>query len=524
MVGSNTIPPGNPAATSSNEPAEEVGSSTVPQLPIELIVKIWQHLNVQERVKVQQVSKGWLFNSKTNKSVWKDALHLREDQSVRPDACKDLEMLLRIGKWTKFKFSRLAFTLQVSTVEQVRACKRFFELLPRSDVEDLVISSEASAKLGEMLDVLQTREQARAQHSETQDDFLFDLDRRLVGWKIRCTSQFDALLNSILDCSKLRSLILEIDRKILYTFEQNTPISQCKLDILSIQSAPEIRSSVPDGHDVAICDMVEKARVIDLIDYTAIECGRMLLRILFAASTTLKFLTINIFTRASFQACERAGCGCPEELETTFINLPNLKHLWLSNKGGKESAMKLVCPNLDSLRLKSLDDFEHFALIPSVKMLFIESEALSWNLAWILLTRLAADRLDTLYLYSDCMFEWDFFKLFQAETFPFLKKIVVLVSPDSLHRLKLDIFFNCSVEQLLKIRTIDTLIWQCAVDDELPNPSTHEYMHEHFTKNFQCFKKQISNDPIECSAEIMGNFISLKTGIEKMEYFQQFLQ
>ncbi|PWN34669.1 uncharacterized protein FA14DRAFT_154120 [Meira miltonrushii] len=517
-------------SVSSSNPSARV------QLPIELISNIWRHLSLQDRVKIQQVSKLWREYSCDTIDLWKDALYLRDDLT-KADICKDIRALSHVGRWTGMKFCSLTISLQYSTFGQIKASRTFFNLLPAMDVKNLIITSKAtqifatrgSGKKGSLeLSVLVHH--LRSLQGPTVIDDTFKAwgsamkDLELTNKTIWNLAYFNAISN----CSKLRCLILQFDCKILFHFSKDMPISQCKLDILSIRNNED--DSFPiSRHEQseAVCDMVREARVIDLIDYPSLRCDSMLQKLLSAASKTIEYLTISISALASttpsvptinFSYQSSATTSVPE---TLVIDLPKLKHLWLSSKC-VEPTIELNCPNLESLRVSRMEVFKYFTRIPSIRMLFIGRTQSSLNdFDWNVLSQIGGDRLHTLYLYSDCMPALDFFKLFQAEMFPHLRKIVVLASSEKSSRIKIESFYDLTPKQLLRSRRVDSLIWQFASDDVFPGFSTQDFVREHFAEYFNCLR---SDDSIKYSARIMGDFVQMRTEFDKMKHFQEFLQ
>ncbi|PWN34667.1 uncharacterized protein FA14DRAFT_160175 [Meira miltonrushii] len=540
-----------PSSTEQIEENNPSPSSSL-QLPMKVVEQIWGYLSIRDRVNVQGVSKAWRDHSRTNAYIWKNMLHLEnDDQHDRPDICRDMRILLHAGKWTKMNFSSLAISLQTSTKEQIQASKHLLDLLPQMKVQNLVITSKTSA----IFDCLSNMRQQNTLHEfesisglyclpETEReeciDFLYarmealDLEDYPIVWtllesrlKKAKASQDRALFKAVSKCSRLRSLILDVDCDVLSDLSQDMPISQCKLDILSVQNTTgEPASFLITKHYQSKYAMVKKARVIDLVDYEKIKCKKMLSKILSEASQTLEYFSVNLDTPSLGDECDRPNCDCITDSVARIAKLPNLFFLWMNVESSKKPAAKLRCPKLKFLRTNTMQSMHFFTEIPSIETLFITGTQSMDGDSWTLLSNIAADRLHTLYIYSDCLLEAQFFDFFlQAEKYPHLRKIVVLASLDPLFRLRINNFYNLSATQLYSVRKIDTLIWQCAKEDEYPGIDTRDYMREHFSPNFRCVK-QVSDDPInemEYSTELMGEFVRCKL-IDKMNHFQQFLQ
>lgn len=545
---------------SSEEQIEEINSftATSQRLPMDLVEKIWEYLDIKDRVNVQCVSKSWRDHSRTSAYIWKNMLYLGYDvQSNGPDICREVRILSQVGRWTKMKFSSLAVSLQTSTKEHIHSSKQLFHLLPQMKVQHLVISSKTSEVfdcLSDMqqqnslekfenisgldclpererekcIDVLNARVKLLSKGKEVQPiDYPKVwrlLERQLKEAK---KAQDLSLFKAVSKCSKLRSLILDVDCKVLSHFSHDMPISQCKLDILSIQNTTGDPSTFLNAdHYESKYAMVKKARVIDLIDYEGIKCKKMLSRILSAASQTLEYFSVTQLIPPLGDACDRPNCECATDRVTRIAKLPNLFILWMNVESSGKPTLTLKCPKLKFLRTNTMQSLHFLTEFPPIETLFITGTQSLDDDSWGLLVQLASDCLHTLYIYSDCLSESRFFNFFlQAEKFPHLRKIVVLASLDPLFRLKLDIFYNFSPTQLYSVCKIDSLVWQCAKEDEYPGVHTFDYMREHFSPNFRCIK-QVSDGPInemEYSAELMGEFVRCRL-IDKMSHFQQFLQ
>lgn len=540
---------------STSKPTEAINSSTsnAVRLPMKVIERIWEYLDIKDRVKVQRVSELWNHHSRKSAYIWKNMLYLRDCEA---DIRDQMRILSLVGKWTKMEFSHLAVSLQVFNEYQIHASKNFLLLLPGMNVQHLIISSKTSdifkpmteMRIKESLENFEkipglccfSKEDERQHQIECMRSSLKEprspIPSESPKWQLldgilrkAKNAQDLALLKGISNCSNLRSLILNIDYNLLSHFSQKMPIDQCELDILSVQNTTGENSTFLNVQQHrSEYDMVKKARVIDLIDFDAISCKKMLSNMLSAACQTLEYLTLNLCTPALEKICEQASCQCNKEPEIKFVRLPRLHILWLNIQNEPSPIVKFNCPNLKFLKVNSLQNLKIFLKIPSIEALFLTgTQDLNEDSAWSHLTQIAANTLRTLYIYSDCMSESRFFDLlFQKEKFPYLRKIVVLASQNPLFRLKLDIFYNLSPTKLYNFRKIDMLVWQCAKDDEYPGTATFDFMREHFTPNFRCIR-QTFDDPVndmEYSAELMGEFVRCKSETDKLNHFQQFLQ
>lgn len=529
--------------SSSNTQAEENNPSTIPQLPIEVLHNIWRYLSLKERVKVQRVSTSWRDHSRTTKSLWKD-LHLFRDVDFnQADICKDVEILSQISKWTEIP--TLAVFLQLTTKEHIAASKKIIGLLPSIKVQHLVIkfvSREFS-----YLPSWQPREEYGIHNFESIPGLyclpeeaiqVFKSNISLSTGQQGSTNHFSALyeaitkagidqdkalFNAISTCSNLRSLILDVQSDVLTHFSQDMPVARCKLDILSIRCFPtSFETSLKDQHRKTIYNMVKEARVIELVKRFSMESYDELGDLLSKASSSLEYLAIRSVDQ-----------GAKRTYEGAIINLPNLTHFQFY--GFFNSPFKIYCPNLDSLMITNINDIERLENNPSIGSLLIGEGELIMTMearksAWDRLIKIGANRLHTLYLYVHCISEENFLKIFlQANIFPHLRKIIVLASGQSsasLRRVSLNSFNKLSREQLLNVRKIDTLIWQCVYLNDVPTLYIKELIGKHFATNCEFIGRNHNRsfNDLQYSTEFMGNFVKFKSVSDKAEYFQEFLR
>ncbi|PWN34668.1 uncharacterized protein FA14DRAFT_154119 [Meira miltonrushii] len=237
------------------------------------------------------------------------------------------------------------------------------------------------------------------------------------------------------------------------------------------------------------------------------------MKVVTAASNTLQYLSIEIWIEDL--TVERGILG---------INLGKLKHLHFSVIGGKRTPCKLKCTNLESLRLKSIDDLRFFSALPSLKTFFFEEAGTFYNDSVCeRLTNLAADKLHTLYVYSSQISETTFFGLFsKTGQLQHLQKIVVLANNGWSRMLNHDAFYKFSLSQ--GVRKIASLTWQGTGSQDFPHPTTQDLIREHFATEFNCIQQQQKGKLSKFSYDIMGDFVEHRSVIDKMEFFKNFLK
>ncbi|PWN34665.1 uncharacterized protein FA14DRAFT_32685 [Meira miltonrushii] len=466
------------------------------KLPMELWEKIWESLNVPDRVMVQRVCKDWHGYSIASKRLWKDMLHIRDDQSVNADTKLDYSILKQITGWTDdMHFDQLSITLRCDTAQQSNASFNFLEMLPSTEVRDLVLGS---GEIGN--------------------------DSQLSNW----TRLYGVRMEKIQQCMNMRSLIMNLPAGSMPRLATKVNVTPTPLEILSISMKREhyhgpfvqelqgIRIASSFQESDAIRQVVKGARAIDLIESQDQICDRFTISFLGLAASTLEYLTINIVSATAFEPSLLPS-------ETTIIHFPNLRFFALEADDLRKDAVKFNCPNLQSLQVSHVPNLEIFKPCPPLQSLYIKGKPNDESEYWKFLELIPNENLRNMFVRtSPYLFCTIVNQVHNKSALPNLQKLVVIGPIPSLSEQAILALYGPSSSIKHKLRK---LIWQCvgmSREDENKEKNGLEFILKYVAEKF--IRYNVNPDfpdlaTYQFSPTILEEFAEYRNVMEKRKLF-----
>lgn len=462
-------------------------------LPIELWQNIWLFLDIQERVKIQRVCKTWHDCSIASKNLWKGTLYLRDDQEINADTKLDYSILSQIKSWKDdVRFDQLSITLRCDTTEQFKASVNFLEMLPFTNVRDLVLGSGDGSRSDDWSTLYVTR------------------------------------IRKVQICMNLRALIMNSPRGSMPPLARKGNATPTQLEILSISMNKEnyhgqfqeekqnirMASSFQEGDPIR--HIVKKARVIDLLDTKEQICDCLTISFLEIAANTLEYLTINIVSAAVFSpSCLPA--------ETKIIHFSNLRFFALEADDLRQDAVRFNCPNLQSLQVSHVPNLEIFKPCPPLQSLYINGNFDDKSKYWHFLELIPNKNLQKLFVKtSPQLFRIIIHQLHNNFALPKLQKLVVIKPIPSLtEQCLLDLYGPPSSIN----RKLHTLIWQYVnlpKQNESKEKNGLEFILKHVADNFTRYdtNPEFPNlTTYRFSPTILDEFAECRNVMEKRKLF-----